>query len=399
LEDNLKQFANHISGCPVFSQVIVGDFIKDGVIKYLTGRYKPVDYAILNPPYRKINSDSAHRLLLRKVGIETVNLYSAFVALSILMLKEQGELVAIIPRSFCNGPYFKPFREFLFERTSLKQIHLFTSRSKAFKEDNVLQENIIIHLCKGVEQTGVKVSYSSGGDFSDYTEFSVPFERIVLNGDSEKFIHIPATEKNRYATSFDNFSYSLADLGIEVSTGPVVDFRVKDFLRKEAGIQTSPLLYPAHFGEKYINWPKANFKKSNALVITPETQKQLFPTGCYTLVKRFSSKEEKRRIVARVFTPSDAPCEYIGFENHLNVFHKAKKGISHELALGLAVYLNSTLIDEYFRQFNGHTQVNVTDLRLLKYPSTEILIELGNWSEKNPCFEQAVIDAKISSLI
>ena len=134
-------------------------------------------------------------------------------------------------------------------------------------------------------------------------------------------------------------------------------------------------------------------------MITPETQKQLFPTGCYTLVKRFSSKEEKRRIVARVFTPSDAPCEYIGFENHLNVFHKAKKGISHELALGLAVYLNSTLIDEYFRQFNGHTQVNVTDLRLLKYPSTEILIELGNWSEKNPCFEQAVIDAKISSLI
>lgn len=399
LQTNLRQFAEHVTGCNISSNVIDGDFIKEGVIKYLTGRYKPVDYVILNPPYRKINSDSVHRLLLRKVGIETVNLYSAFVALSILMLKEQGELVAIIPRSFCNGPYFKPFREFLFERTCLKQIHIFTSRNKAFKEDNVLQENIIIHLSKGVEQTGVKVSSSAGGNFSDYTEFSVPFERIVSSDDPEKFIHIPTTERNRYETSFDNFSYSLADLGIEVSTGPVVDFRVREFLKDEPDTQTSPLLYPAHFGEKYINWPKANFKKSNALLITPETQKQLFPTGYYTLVKRFSSKEEKRRIVARVFTPHNAPCEYVGFENHLNVFHKAKKGISHELALGIAVYLNSSLIDEYFRQFNGHTQVNVTDLRLLKYPSTQILIELGNWSKTIPSFDQAAIDAKISSLI
>lgn len=32
-------------------------------------------HAILNPPYKKINSDSAHRLALRCVGIETVNLY------------------------------------------------------------------------------------------------------------------------------------------------------------------------------------------------------------------------------------------------------------------------------------------------------------------------------------
>lgn len=61
-------------------------------------------HAILNPPYKKIRSDSAHRSALRDAGIETVNLYSAFVALAVSLLEDGGQLVAIIPRSFCNGP-------------------------------------------------------------------------------------------------------------------------------------------------------------------------------------------------------------------------------------------------------------------------------------------------------
>jgi adenine-specific DNA-methyltransferase len=40
-------------------------------------------------------------------------------------------------------------------------------------------------------------------------------------------------------------------------------------------------------------------------------------------------------------------------------------------------YLNSTFVDAYFRQFNGHTQVNATDLRNLRYPSVTQLERLG----------------------
>jgi adenine-specific DNA-methyltransferase len=399
LESNLAGFATPALGNKINAEVIKADFIQQGIINYLTGRYKPVDYAILNPPYKKINSDSLHRRLLRKVGIETVNLYAAFVALSVLMLKEKGELVAIIPRSFCNGPYFKPFREFLLEKTAFKQIHIFASRNKTFKDDHVLQENIIIHLEKGTLQGQVKISTSGGDGFSDYRAFLVPFDRIVSGMDAEKFIHIPAKEENIYTKAFERFSSSLSDLDIEVSTGPVVDFRVKTFLRQMPEENTVPLIYPAHFGEKHINWPKANFKKANALMLSPETQKQLYSAGFYTLVRRFSSKEEKRRIVARVLQPDDITGGLIGFENHLNVFHQKKKGLPEMLALGLAVYLNSTLIDTYFRQFNGHTQVNATDLRLLKYPRKEELIRLGEWAKDIPSFDQTIIDAKITALL
>lgn len=401
LKSNLAESAYHLTakGVATTFEIIEGDFIREGVISYMFGRHKPANFAILNPPYRKINTDSQHRRLLGRVGIETVNLYSGFVALSILLLKEEGELVAIIPRSFCNGPYYRPFREFLLRETAIKQIHIFGARDKAFKEDSVLQENVIIHLMKNAPQGKVKISSSSDDSFEDYAELILPFEKIVPNGDPGKFIHIPTSENGNHIAGYEKFTYSLSDIGVEVSTGPVVDFRVKEFLRNEPEEETVPLLYSAHFGEKSINWPKSNFKKSNALVIAPETSRQLFPMGCYTLVRRFSAKEEKRRIVARVVTPNDLEYEYLGFENHLNVFHHRKKGLPEELALGLAVYLNSTLVDDYFRQFNGHTQVNATDLRLLKYPSKTVLFELGRWVADLPNFDQVLVDKKISSLL
>jgi hypothetical protein len=116
-------------------------------------------------------------------------------------------------------------------------------------------------------------------------------------------------------------------------------------------------------------------------------------------VRRFSSKEENRRIVASVVQTGDfAGAEMLGFENHLNVFHVGKRGLPEALAHGLAVFLNTTAVDENFRRFNGHTQVNATDLRLMRYPSREALITLGEWAMR--CCErtQAMIDKKLEGL-
>ena len=109
-------------------------------------------HAILNPPYKKISSKSIEKKILSKLGIETVNLYSAFVWLSILQLAQNGEIVAITPRSFCNGSYFRPFRKAFLEKMAFQNIHIFASRSLAFAEDNVLQENIIFHAAHNESQ-------------------------------------------------------------------------------------------------------------------------------------------------------------------------------------------------------------------------------------------------------
>ena len=61
----------------------------------------------------------------------------------------------------------------------------------------------------------------------------------------------------------------------------------------------------------------------------------------------------------------------------MNYFHRRGNGLPGLLAKGLAAYLNSTLVDAYFRQFSGHTQVNATDLRSLKYPDVATLNRIG----------------------
>jgi adenine-specific DNA-methyltransferase len=194
------------------------------------------------------------------------------------------------------------------------------------------------------------------------------------------------------------FRSNLKEIGIGVSTGPVVDFRLRDWLRQMPETGTVPLLYAGHFTPTGMEWPIAGLKKPNAIQRTPETEKWLYPNGFYAVVRRFSSKEEKRRIVASVVDPQDLPGEVLGFENHLNVFHQGRRPLPESLARGLSAFLNSTVVDRYFRRFNGHTQVNATDLKLMKYPDREALFHLGEWAKENPQISQEIIDQKIRSI-
>ena len=193
--------------------------------------------------------------MLRAAGLETVNLYTGFVGLALELLEPGGELVAIIPRSFCNGPYYQPFRRFILRRAAIRHIHLFDARNKAFKDDGVLQENIIIKLVRSAEQGSVTVSTSTDGSFADYAEKQHAFARIVFPDDADEFIHIP-TGDDEQVLERASFGHTLADLGLTVSTGPVVDFRLREDLRADPEAGTVPLLYPGHFNGSGLHWPK-----------------------------------------------------------------------------------------------------------------------------------------------
>ncbi len=243
------------------------------------------------------------------------------------------------------------------------------------------------------------VSTSTDDTFTDFTNHEHPFEQIVFPDDPERFIHVPTSLKKSVIELSQGICYTLADLGIKVSTGPVVDFRLKAHLREMPGLGTVPLLYPGHFSSRGATWPIKGMKKPNAIERNANTEKWLYPIGFYCVVRRFSSKEEKRRIVASVVEPSvfgDVPV--LGFENHLNLFHENKYGLPEQLARGLAVFLNTTAVDENFRRFNGHTQVNATDLRLMKYPSRDVLIEFGKWAMQQGELTPVMIDAKLGTL-
>lgn len=396
LDEVLEQYAR----CGATHRIVGGDFIEQAVSDLQFCQGLRFTHAIMNPPYKKINTGGRPRMLLSQVGIETVNLYSGFVALTLALMKEKGEVVAIIPRSWCNGPYYRPFREFVLACAALTHIHVFESRNKAFRDDDVLQETIIIRLVKGAAQGEVNISTSEDDSFADIETYVHPFERVVHSGDKQKFIHIPtASAVSALGSSAAAFGNSLLDLGIGVCTGPVVDFRLKASLRAMPEAGTVPLLYANHLTTGAVIWPIEGCKKPNAIMADGESRKWLMPMGTYAVTRRFSSKEEARRVVATVVSEETFPDEeLVGFENHLNVFHKGKAGLPPALAHGLVVYLNSTAVDDHLRRFSGHTQVNATDLRSLPYPSEAALLALGEWAIQRGTVSQSDIDAQIDAL-
>jgi adenine-specific DNA-methyltransferase len=353
------------------------DMLRDD---FFSRRPQAFDAAIVNPPYGKLSTASADYRLLRSVNAETTNLYTAFLNLIIGLLKPGGELVAITPRSFCNGPYFKPFRENLLRQMSFRDIHVFDSRSAAFKHDNVLQENIILHAIKDAKATStIRVSQSGGASGDTVRTRILPANEVAAPDDPEAFIHIPTSERHLAACEqVRGLGATLATLGLTVSTGRVVDFRAREHLRPEPSNSTAPLIYPCHFQGLFVRWPKFPAKKPNAIESNSHTASLLVPAGAYVLTKRFTSKEERRRVVACIYAPDRVAPGPVGFENHVNYIHADGRGLDMGIAKGLWAYLNSSSLDLYFRQFNGHTQVNATDLRNVRFPTAAQLGGMGS---------------------
>jgi predicted RNA methylase len=378
----------------VSPHVIATDFIEAAATMIRLDRGPRYTRAILNPPYRKIATGSRERRLAAAAGLETVNLYSAFVGLALDLMQAGGELVAIIPRSFCNGPYYLPFRKWLFGRAALRRVHLFGSRRDAFAGDGVLQENVIIMLERGGEQGDVLVSTSTGSGFEDLAVRTHRFVEIVEPGDPDQVINIPTGD----AVVGNGATATLADLGLHVATGPVVDFRLRDHLRREHEEGDAPLLYPQHLKHGRITWPVEG-KKPNAISCNDATGKWLIPSGWYVLVKRFSSKEERRRVVATLCDPATLPGKTIGIDNKLNLIRHGKRPLPEDLARGLAIYLNTSDVDRAFRLFSGHTQVNASDLRRMKFPSWTQLEMIGRAAATARPSNQDAIDSCVAAVL
>jgi adenine-specific DNA-methyltransferase len=405
LQSTLQQCrkASESAGIAFDYEIIQKDFIDESVHTLRHEMFTSVsrfNCVIMNPPYKKINIDSPARLALREIGIETSNIYTGFLSVVLHLLEHGGELVAITPRSFCNGTYFKPFREMFLGTVTLRRVHIFDSRTVTFKQDQVLQENVIFHGVKGErEEETITVSSSTGPDDDFVTTREVHYDQLVRPSDREHYIHIVPDELGASVADRMGMLHSkLADLHIQVSTGRVVDFRATAFLRDNPTSETVPLIYPRNLENGFVRWPKPGGNKPQALTALNGAKELLVPKGIYVLAKRFSSKEEQRRVVAAIYDPKRIAAEHVGFENHINYYHRNGAGLPMELAKGLVAFLNSTLVDMYFRQFSGHTQVNATDLRNLKYPTRGQLNELGlRIGEEFP--DQETLDGNLQEIL
>ena len=96
-----------------------------------------------------------------------------------------------------------------------------------------------------------------------------------------------------------------------------------------------------------VEWSIEKNGKAKAIEINPESRNLVFPMRNYIVLKRFTSKEQKKRVHAAVLNADNfSDFEFIGLENHLNYIHKKGASIYLDEAYGIAALLNTTIIDQ-----------------------------------------------------
>ncbi|MCK9183503.1 MAG: Eco57I restriction-modification methylase domain-containing protein [Fibrobacteraceae bacterium] len=341
---------------------------------FATPDNRKYDLIIGNPPYKKIGKSAPEAAVLKEVCHGAPNLYFLFATMGIHNLKDGAEMVYITPRSWTSGAYFEQFRKYLFTHAVLSRIHLFESRNKVFDKESVLQETMIFKL-KKTSDTPRTIPIStteSNRDFANIRTIDIPYD-VIVSGPTY-YVHLVTDETEiRALRSINKFSHTLADLGLKMKTGLVVDFRSRDLLRKEPEKDAIPLIYSQHIREGRVRFPQG---KDNEYII--KVRKGLMQENKnYLFVKRFTSKEERRRLQCGIYLKRYLPgFPYISSQNKVN-FIDGKSGISECVIYGLYVIFNSTLYDTYYRALNGSTQVNSTEINSLPMPSMQAIESMG----------------------
>jgi adenine-specific DNA-methyltransferase len=360
------------------------DFINNNFSVIDSQKSDRFDIIISNPPYFKISKVDERKKLFKTISNGQLNIYAVFASISANLLNNNGELIFIIPRSFASGEYFKTFRNIFFSKIQINNIHLFASRKDAFSADKVLQENIIIKGTR-VKKIDVKkkiqVSQSQGlKDILVSVKKDFPYTELINFNSEEKFLYLPnSDEQQRIMKLLKTQTNNLTTLGYKVSTGPVVYFRKKRFLEKDKSDLSVPLYWLENIKKFSILHPtKGISSKEQFICSTTESNSILLNNSNLVLVRRFSSKDDSSRLVAAAHLKRLLPqYKKIGIENKLNYIAKVGRQLTVYEAVGISSLLNSYIYDEYFKAFNGNTQVSASELKKIPFPANEIIISIG----------------------
>jgi adenine-specific DNA-methyltransferase len=375
MEECSKRLANRDIG---FSyRIIQDDFILSNRLLFEENRSPEVSYdlAISNPPYFKVRRDSVYSRVLQDYVFGQPNIYFMFMIVAANLIRSGGQLVFITPRSYCSGAYFERFRQSFFEEIYPEHIHIFDSRRDNFED--VLQENIILSGSRSFARSNkITISVSNSGSDKPSSVLEVDRQLILDNIYGEMIVRIPTSPTDvAILRMFDKWSNSLAVMNMEISTGPVVTFRHKKEIMPYNPNTCYPLLFMHHLRDGMVRFP-SGYKDYG---INRQTKRKsiLIPSSNYVILKRFTSKEQIKRLQVATYFNDESPADSIGLENHLNYIYSNDGSLSREEVVGLAAFLDSDFVDRYFRIVNGNTQVNASDIRSLPFPEHEFLRSLG----------------------
>jgi len=363
---------------------------------------KQFDYIISNPPYFKISKADRRAAVAKELVYGQPNIYAIFMGLSAKLLKGQGELIFITPRSFAAGNYFKAFRQSFLSEVSISDIHIFESRNKMFKNDNVLQENIILRATK-LKNIFIKVTVSEcDKGLLNPKEYLYSTEDLIDLKSKDKVLFIPSNQNESDTIKiFKKWSNTLNDFNIQISTGPVVAFRCEAFFKTEGQVSDvlAPLVWLHNIKEMEFAYPLRKGNKPAFIENNEDSRKVLLKNKNYIFVRRFSSKDDKSRLVCCPYFAKSIDTEMVGVENHINYIHRPNGDLNENEIWGISALYSSSLFDTFFRTFNGNTQVGASELKQIKIPSLKDIEIIGSMVKQLQNYNKEEIDKIITEVL
>lgn len=378
LKDNLE-YAKHNVSFQLTYEIRNENYILDNEEDYnnmigANPESNKYDIVIGNPPYKKIPKDAVEAHAMPDICYGAPNLYFLFTEMAIFNLKIDAEMVFIIPRSWTSGAYFNAFRQKLFSESIIEHMHLFISRDKVFENESVLQETMIVKLrkiCCEPEYITITTT-NSNKDFSEITSFQAPYDIVVCGKDKYVYL-VTNAEEVETLRQLNQWGDTLPSLGLKMKTGLTVDFRNREALRDTAEATAVPLFYSQHIQSGKVIFP---IGKEHEYLVTGQSG-LLQKNANYLFVKRFTAKEEHRRLQCGVYLSRKYPdYKQISTQNKIN-FIDGLKGLSECVVYGLYVLFNSTIYDRYYRILNGSTQVNSTEVNSMPVPPMTTIESMG----------------------
>ena len=342
------------------------------------------DVIVSNPPYFKLSKTDERVLIAPTLISGQPNIYSLFMGISAKLLKKDGKLVFITPRSFASGNYFRAFRDVFFTTVALDRIHLFVSRNNTFKRDKVLQETVIVVASKKeITDNHIVIIDSSQGleDIDNPKQLKFKFSELMDLNSKHKILHLPTSSfEAKVLQLISRWNNKLENLNISISTGPVVAYRAKDFITmefKEDGGEYVPLFWLNNVNKMNFSWPLKLKDKGQYIRVESASKSILVPNKNYVLLRRFSTKDDNSRLIASPYFSKFNDYSLIGIENKLNYIYRKNGELKKEEIIGISAILNSKIFDTYFQMFNGNVNVSATELREMNFPDIETLISIG----------------------
>lgn len=326
---------------------------------------RPARAVVMNPPYGRVKLDPAERQRWSRYLYGHANLYSLFLAAGLEALDDEGALCALVPTSFLAGRYFASLREELARQAPLRDVTFVEERGGVFA--GVLQETCLATFTrKKARRTEIA---SANGRVVDVAKVASP-------RGSRPWILPRRADDAHVAAAAATMPLTLASLGWQVSTGPLVWNRRREDLGPERAEHTLPVIWAADLDGGKLHQDAIRDGLRWFALRRGEEPVMVLDTPAI-LVQRTTAPEQQRRVVCAELTPEDLR-EWGGavvVENHVNVLTPSNPQplIPVLSQAALAALLSTRTIDRLTRCISGSVALSAYELESLPLPDAETL--------------------------